>query len=348
MSFFRGLRRTNRVYNSPLEFTNDFTTLINPHTPNGFLLNAPTTRPIAGNAQVPGFMINNNFVPNAQINRLLRNNDVTGMRNLFNNLSNNQISGLSALRSADNIPDATLHSLQMRKESVRRAHPETAVRDAQGVDNALRQNPRLRSYLYGAGAITLVGVGAYLVINVADLIESIVAAINRTGGSWYHRGNNGGNSFENIESCVLRWRSCGMPLQDIQEQLCVLDPLDPNNVDPILNLQQAQNLCAGYNREKEGTVCRASDTNAPPDSLRFLDISSLEANQTIECIEPYDLADLIADLGLDGLLGDNGLLTQSSNSSLSVSNNFFTIILVIGGVLLLVFIGFIVFRMTAK
>ena len=60
------------------------------------------------------------------------------------------------------------------------------------------------------------------------------------------------------------------------------------------------------------------------------------------------MADLIADLGLDALLGENGLLTNSSNSSQSVSDNFLTILLIIGGIILLVFVMYVVFKMVNK
>ncbi|AAB39099.1 ORF18 ODV-E56 [Cydia pomonella granulovirus] len=348
MSFFRGLRRTNKVYNDPSGFITDHAQLIRNQTPAGFNLNNPTTMGLANGTYVPGYNINGAFISNTNVNTVLRNNDVVGMRQLFPDASNNQMNGLTNLRRADNIPDATLHGLQTRKNGVKTSHPETAVRDRVGVENALAQNPRLADYLRGAGYVTLFGVSVYLVINVADLVSSIVEALNRTGGSWYYRGNNGGDNFSNIDACVLRYRSCGMSLADIDEFVCELDPHDPNNVDPLLSFDEARNFCNGYSLAAEGSVCRGSDTNADPSTLQYLDISELEPNQTVQCVEPYDFGDLIGDLGLDWLLGENGFVTASSNSLTSVSNNFTTILLVIGGILLLTFIGFVIFKVVNR
>lgn len=346
-SFFSGLRRTNKVYPTSNAFLNDHTQFLRNQIPNGFNLNNPTSVSIPGGV-VPGYNINNSFVTNANVNAVLRNNDIIGMRQIFPEASNNQINGLNNLRRADNIPDSALHSLQTRKGNIKRSFPETAVRDRAGVENALTQNPRLGDYLRGAGYVTLFGVGVYLIINVADLVGSIVEALNRTGGSWYYRGNNGGDNFNNIEKCILRYRSCGMSLSDIQEFLCVLDPHDTNNVDPLMSIDEARTFCNGFNIEIEKSVCRGSDTNANPESLQYLDISQLDPNQTIQCVEPYDFGDLIGDLGLDWLLGDNGVITASSNSITSMSDNFFIILLVIGGILLLLFIGFIIFKVMSN
>ncbi|AKN80774.1 ODV-E56, per os infectivity factor 6 [Diatraea saccharalis granulovirus] len=344
-SFFSGLRRTNKVYPNTNSFLNDHTLFIRNRTPAGINLNNPVTTNIPGSTNVrPGFNINNSFVSNANINSMLRNNDITNIRQTFPSINNNQMNGLRNLRRADNIPDSTFHTLQTRKANVKRSNPETAVRDRSGVENALANNPRLANYLRGAGYVTLFGAGVYLIINVADLVGSIVEALNRTGGSWYFRGNNGAEGFDNIQACVLRYRSCGMPFADIQNDVCVLDPHDPNIVDPLMTIEEARTFCTGYNREREGTVCRGSDTNADPDSFQYLDISLLPTNQTIQCVEPYDFGDLIADLGLESLLGENGVLTASFDSSQSVTDNFFTIIIVIGGLLLLALIIFIIFK----
>ncbi|AAQ21614.1 odv-e56 [Cryptophlebia leucotreta granulovirus] len=348
MSFFRGLRRTNKVYNEPSSFINDHTLLIRNQTPSGFNLNNPTSIRLPDGTYAPGYNINGQFISNSNVNTTLRNNDVISMRNLFPDASNNQMNGLTNLRRADNIPDATLHSLNTRKTSIKDSHPETRVKNREGVENALSQNPRLADYLRGAGYTTLFGVSVYLVINVADLVGSIVEALNRTGGSWYYRGNNGGDNLNNIQACILRYRSCGMSFADISNFVCELDPHDPNNVDPLMNFNQARDFCNGYNFENEGSVCRGSDTNADPLSLQYLDISELEPNQTIQCVEPYDFGDLIGDLGLEWLLGDNGLITTSSNSLTSISDNFLTIVLVIGAVIFLIFIGYIIFKLVNK
>ncbi|AER41453.1 ODV-E56 [Epinotia aporema granulovirus] len=343
-SFFTGLRRTNKTYPNTNSFITDHNLFIRNTSPSGFNLNNPTTLTLPNGNVVPGYNINQSFVSNATLNSVLRNYDVTAMRQLFPGITNLQINGLRNLSRADNIPDALLDSIKLRKSNVKVSHPETAVRDRAGVNNALNQNPRLTKYLRDAGYVTLIGVGCYLVINVADLIGSIVDAINRTGGSWYYRGNNGADTTQDVQSCILRHRSCGMSFADIEEFVCALDPHDATNVDPLLNLSEAQNLCNNYSYEAEQSVCRASDTNADPLSLQYLDISELDPNQTIQCVEPYDFGDLIGDLGLDWLLGEEGAVTASSNSITSVSNNFVTIVLVIGGVLMLLFVGFIIFK----
>ncbi|UXX41821.1 pif-5 [Psilogramma increta granulovirus] len=347
-SFFSGLRRTNTVYPNANSFYIDHSLLINNRAPSGFNLNSPATISLPNGNVIPGYNINGAFVSNANVNAILRNNDVVGMRRLFTGVTNTQMSGLTNLRRVDNIPDSAIHTLQTRKTNVRQSHPELNVRDRTGVENALRQNPRLSEYLRGAGAITLIGVGVYLVINVADLVGSIVEALNRTGGSWYFRGHNGADNFTNIQSCILQYRTCGLPLSDIQQFVCQLDPLDLNNVDPLMSFDTARTFCNNYNAQIEQSVCRGSDTTANPESLQYLDISSLDPNQTIQCIEPYDLADLIADLGLDWLLGDDGLINSSSNSFNSLSDNIITILLVVGGIFVLVFIGFVVFKIVNK
>lgn len=301
-----------------------------------------------GDNVIPGYNIDGTFVPTSNLNSILRNNDVINMRNVFPNLSNSQTTGLNNMRRLNNIPDATIHNVQIRKENVKRTHPDLSVRDREGVERALARNPRLTEHLKDLGYITLTGVGVYLIINVADLVGSVMDALNRTGGSWYYRGRNAADAVEDIDGCVLRYRSCGVRFADIQNSVCILDPLDSTNVDPLLGFQDARSLCNGYNYEVERSVCRGSDTNADPNSPQYLDISTLPTNHTIQCLEPYDLGDLVADLGLDWLLGDEGVFTASSNSFRSVSDNFLIILVVIGGVVLLVFIGFVVLRNTAK
>lgn len=345
MSFFRNMRLTNKRYTNITGFTNDYNRLIRPTVPAGFNMGTPTGITLPGGNVQPGFNINNNFVPNAQVNRVMRNNDVPGIRNIFPSASNNNLRGLDVLRRTDNIPDAAVHRLTTQKARVKNSFPETHTRTRQGVDNALQQNPRLMTYLKGAGYITLIGVGVYLTINLADLVGSIVEALNRTGGSYLFVGNNGADDMDRIEACILRHRSCGMALDQIHEHAC-RDSHTNTYLDPILTTAQAGVLCNGYNAEREQTVCRASDANADPNSLQYFDIADLDANMTIQCVEPYDFADLIADLGLDNLLGENGLLTNLSGSLNSFSDNFMTILFVLGGIVLLVFIGFVILKVT--
>ncbi|AKR17488.1 ODV-E56 [Mocis latipes granulovirus] len=344
-SFYRGLRRTNRVYNTPNGFITDHTQLIKNNIPSGFnFLDNPTTINGPNNTFTPGYGTNaNNFTSNTTVNRVMRNNDIAGMQQIFPNATPDQLSSLGNLRQIDNVPDATLNSLAVKKKSVRANNPETATRTREGVDAALKKNPRLADHLMTAGKLGIAGATIYLVVNVADLIGSVVEAMNRTGGSWWYRGNNGANSFGTIEKCVLRARSCGMAWSDIMDEVCT-DPHIPNWRDPYLTDEEIATVCNNYNKEAEGTVCRASDPYADYGTLAYYDVSELGVNEIIQCIEPYDMADLIADLGLDGLLGPNGLFNQSSNSSMSVSNNLLTILLVVGGIILLVFVMFVVIK----
>lgn len=344
-SFYRGLRRTNRVYNAPSNFIADHTQLIKNNIPSGFgFLDNPTTISGPNNTHIPGYGTNaNNFTSNSTVNRVMRNNDIPGMQQIFPSANTNQLQTLGNLRQLDNIPDATLNSLTTKKNAVRANNPETATRTRNGVQGVLDRHPRLNQYLKTAGIVGISGATIYLVVNIADMVGSIVEAMNRTGGSWWYRGNNGATSFDTIEACVLRSRSCGMPFADIEEHVCS-DPHDPSWRDPYLTAEQLTTVCQNYNLAVEGTVCRASDPYAPVDSLAYYDVSELGVSQIIQCVEPYDMADLIADLGLDNLLGDNGILTNSSASSQSVSDNFLTILLIVGGVIVLLFVMFVVIK----
>ncbi|ABY47705.1 occlusion-derived virus envelope protein ODV-E56 [Helicoverpa armigera granulovirus] len=345
-SFYRGLRRTNRVYNAPSGFIADHTQLIKNNIPSGFnFLDNPTTISGPNNTHIPGYGTNNtNFTSNSTVNRVMRNNDVTGMQQLFPSATPGQINSLGNLRQLDNIPDATINSLAVKKTSVRTNNPETATKTRNGVQGVLDKHPRLNQYLKTAGIVGISGVSIYLIVNVADMVGSIVDAMNRTGGSWWYRGNNGATSFDNIERCVLRARSCGMPFADISDHVCT-DPHNPNWRDPYLTAEQLTTVCQGYSLANEETVCRASDPYADFGTAAYYDVSELGTNEIIQCVEPYDMADLIADLGLDNLLGDNGILTNSSASSQSVSDNFITILLIVGGVIVLLFVMFIVIKM---
>ncbi|ABY65732.1 occlusion-derived virus envelope protein 56 [Orgyia leucostigma nucleopolyhedrovirus] len=342
MSFFTSLRRVNKIYPNPNQFTNIDNINVITSTPPGFnnVLNAPTTVNLGNNRYMPGYNVGNNqFISTADINRVMRNNDVTGMRSIFTNANNNQLNSLGELRRVDNIPDANLHSAAVRKSAVKQNFPETATRTPQGVQTALNQNPNLNSHLSNlktAGVAVLLGSGAYLIFSAATLIQDIIAALNRVGGSYYIRGRNGGGEYD---ACLLAHRTCRIDNpSDPDINYCTFDPLLFDNTSAL------QQICTGYNYDVEQTVCRASDPNADPNSPQYVDISDLGTGQTITCIEPYDFADLIGDLGLDGLLGDDGILTQSSNVSKSGSDKLFTIIIVLGGLLLIFVIGFFMFK----
>lgn len=350
---FSSIRRTNRVYPNSVALATDHASLVLPNQVPGFNLSSSAAIPLGNGNYLPGYTINGNVVSNINVNVSLRSNDVTSIRNIFPDASAAQINNLSLLRRADNIPDPLISALDTRRKAVKRSHPETATKTPEGVDQALQRNPRLTEYLYDAvkitGVATIVGSLAYVVIQYGKVVESLVDAINKVGGAYLYTGNNGADSDDTIQKCILRYRSCGINYADLISSnnegigVCT-DPADATNVDPVFTLQQAQVLCNGYNLDVEQTVCRAADPTADPSSLRYYDPSTLGVNQTIECIEPYDLADLIADLGLDHLLGSEGVLASSSNASSSISNNLWTIVLVVGGVLLLIVVGYMMFK----
>ncbi|QWO71535.1 per os infectivity factor 5 [Orgyia pseudotsugata single capsid nuclopolyhedrovirus] len=342
MSFFTSLRRVNKLYPNPNQFTNlDNFNVIN-NTPPGFgqVFTSPTTLNLGNNRYMPGYNVGNNqFVSTADINRVMRNNDVAGMRTIFTNANNNQLNSLSQLRRVDNIPDANLHSAQTRKNAVKQNYPETNTRTPEGVQSALNQNPNLNSHLSNlktAGVAVLLGAGTYLIFSAATLVQDIIAALNRVGGSYYIQGRNGGSEYD---ACLLAHRTCRLDNPNNPDiNYCTFDPL-------LLNDQVAlQQICNGYDYDAEQSVCRASDPNADPNTLQYVDISDLNTGQTITCIEPYDFADLIGDLGLDGLLGEEGLIAQSSNISKSGSDKLFTILIILGALLILFVIGFFIFK----
>lgn len=66
------------------------------------------------------------------------------------------------------------------------------------------------------------------------------------------------------------------------------------------------------------------------------------------CIEFYLFGDLVGDLGLDWLLGDEGLVGKLFNVSDSVSGKLMFIILLIGVVLFLGLIFYFIYRYMMK
>ncbi|AVA31104.1 pif5 [Oxyplax ochracea nucleopolyhedrovirus] len=344
MSFFTNLRRVNKVYPNNTDFLTDNVRLLS-STPAGFtnVLSAPSVRNIGANRFVPGYNLSNNrFVSTSDINRITRNNDVSGIRNVFQGISDPQINSLGQLRRVDNVPDFNYHSKQTRSTAIKQNFPETNVRTNEGVNRALQQNPRLHTYMQSlkvGGVGILLGTGGYLLFSAATLIQDIINAINNTGGSYYIRGQNGGDE---AEACLLLHRTCRQDpnMDQSQVTICPFDPLIFDNVLP--------NICQGFNYEIEKTVCRASDPNADPDSLQYVDISELPPGQTLMCIEPYDFGDLIGDLGLDWLLGDEGLVEKSSNVSDSVSGKLMPLILLIGALLLLGLLFYFIYRYFLK
>ncbi|QDL56935.1 ODV-E56 [Dione juno nucleopolyhedrovirus] len=344
-TFFSNLRRVNKVYPNQASFVTDNAQLLTT-TPAGFtnVLNAPSTRNLGNGRYEPGYSLSNNqFVSAGDINRITRSNDVPRIRNVFKGINDSQIDSLNRLRRADNVPDANMHVKRTRADAVKQNFPETNVRSADGVDNALRQNPRLNTYLQNAktaGVVTLLAGGAYLTFSAATLVQDIVNALNNTGGSYYVRGSDAG---ETADACLLLHRTCqrdpNMNTSDVS--ICARDPL-------ISDTAQLQAICNGFNYEQEQSVCRQSDPAADPNSPQFVDISDLLPGQTIMCIEPYNLGDLIGDLGLDHLLGEEGLIGKSSNSSGSIGNKLMPIIWLIGTILFLGLIIYLIYKFIFK
>ncbi|QEI03417.1 ODV-E56 [Spodoptera cosmioides nucleopolyhedrovirus] len=340
---YRALRNVNRTYpsNNPGLFATQNASVIN-NSPPGFrnVLENPRTIDIGNNQLRPGYNLpNNQMISTAEMNSIMRNNDSAGMRRVFgNNISNNDYNGLTQLRRADNVPDANMHSRQLRRDAVKNNNPSTRTRTEAGIENSLNQNPNLNNHLQGlknAGAAVLLGAGAYLVFQYASLIQDIREALRRTGGSYHTTGISGGDE---LHTCLLMHRTCLKPdLVDSNVIVCQNDPL-------IADSSELNRICQGFDYEEEGTVCRASNPNAYEFSPQYVDISDLSVDQMIHCIEPYDFGDLIADLGLDGLLGENGLFTKSSNKSKSVSDSLLPAILMIGAIILIVVIGYFIFR----
>ncbi|AGA16295.1 odv-e56 protein [Thysanoplusia orichalcea nucleopolyhedrovirus] len=347
MSFFTNLRRVNKVYSNQADFLIDNARLLT-STPNGFtnVIRAPSTRNIAGTNRVEAgdVLSNNQFVSTSDINRITRNNDVPNIRGVFQGISDPQINSLGQLRRVDNVPDFNYHTKQTRSNAVKQNFPETNVRTPDGVQNALQQNPRLHTYMQSlkvGGVGILLATGGYFLFSAATLVQDIINAINNTGGSYYVKGKDAG---DNADACLLLQRTCRQDpnLNQSDVSICSFDPLLPNNPPELIN------ICQGFNYEQEKTVCRASDPSANPNSLQYVDISDLPVGQTLMCIEPYSFGDLIGDLNLDWLLGEEGLVGKSSNVSDSVSDKFMPIILLIGTVLFLGLIFYFIYRYMIK
>jgi hypothetical protein len=345
-NIFRPLRRVNRTYtpNNINSFYTENLNIVN-SSPGGFrsVLNNPRNIDVGSNRVVAGYNVgNNNFVSTADMNRIMRNNDPTDMRRVFgNNISNNDTTGLTRMRQSENIPDARLHSTQLKKDAVKSSNPSTITNTPEGVQNVLNNNPRLSNHLQNLKTIAytgLVGVGVYLTFSAATLVQDIIAAINRTGGSYYVVGENAGDA---ATMCLLRHRTCraGHIGADVEE--CVRDPL-------IQDANELNAICANFDYDAEGSVCRRSDPNADVNSYQYVDISELTPDQTLICIEPYNLGDLIGDLGLDHLLGEEGLINKSSNKSKSISDSLLPALLMIGAIILIVLIGYFIFKRLGK
>ncbi|AAZ38172.1 ODV-E56 [Agrotis segetum nucleopolyhedrovirus A] len=339
-NFFRPLRNVNKTYLNPSTFVADNNTIFS-ISPNGFrgVFNNPTTVNIGNNRFRPGYNLgNNNFVSAAEMNSVMRTNDTVGLRRIFGNTpTQNDYTGLNRYRRSANVPDANMHSKQLRRDAVKNNNPSTRTKTPEGVENSLSANPRLDAYLNNlktAGYVGLLGVGVYLTFSAATLVQDIIAAINRTGGSYHTRGISGGDE---VSVCLLRFRTCRLPEIDSNVTVCVNDPLLPNG-------PELENICNNFDYETEQSVCRRSDPNANEDTPQYLDISNLGEDQMISCIEPYDFGDLVADLGLDNLLGEDGIINKSSNKSKSISDSLMPAILMIGFFIFVVLIGYFIFK----
>ncbi|WBB27169.1 ODV-E56 [Mythimna sequax nucleopolyhedrovirus] len=341
-NIFRPLRRVNKVYtpNNVNTFLTENANVVS-NSPGGFqsILNNPRTVNVGNNNVVAGYNLgNNNFISTADMNRVMRNNDSSQIRNVFgNNVTDTDLTGLTRMRQSENIPDARFNSAQIRKDGVNNSYPSTNTTTPEGVQTALNQHPGLNRHLSNlktAGHLGLIGVGVYLTFSAATLVQDIIEAINRTGGSYYVVGENGGDA---ATTCLLRSRTCQSSHIVDDVQICPRDPL-------ITDQTQLNAICHGFNYEVEKTVCRASNPSADVNTPQYVDISELLPHQTIMCIEPYNFGDLIGDLGLENLLGNEGLITNSSNKSKSISENLLPIILIIGAILLVVFIGYYMFK----
>lgn len=334
---FRRLRPSDRVFSTAANATSNASSLRGTFPAFDNVFNHPSSTSLGGGRYRPSFNSPGNPSVN-RINRAMRTNNAGDMRSIFNATDAN-IDSVGALRRSQNVPDARISAVQTRQSALRDSHPSLNTRSRDGVERALNNNPRFRDYLVGAGVITMTGVGVVLVLRGVDLINEIIEALNRTGGSHFHRGLDGG---DRLESCVLRFRTCGIDPSEIpSEEVC------QNFLDPLIDDEvELRAICSGYNLEREGTVCRASDAAADVDSPQYVDLSDLAVDQTITCIEPYSLGDLIGDLGLDWLLGEDSALGKSSNKSSSASENLFNIILILGVIIVAGVLIYFIFRAT--
>ncbi|AXU41463.1 PIF-5 [Alphabaculovirus altermyunipunctae] len=342
MSLFRGLRRVNKTYPNNSSFISDNAALVASQTPPGFqsVINAPSSRPIAGTTEViPGYNLpNNRFASTAEVNTTMRSGNNAEIRDIFGNVSDSQISGLTPIRRSDNLPDPVVKNRNERKRNVRNRHPRSKARTPAEVNDFLNSQPRLKNHLEtlkSGGTLVLMGAGIVLTFAAVNLVQDIIQALNTTGGSYHYIGSSNG---EEVSQCWLQYRSCGINVGDVPIELrCNSDPLS-NDVEVL------RAICNNYNAEQEKTVCRQSDPNADPASNQYVDISGMPVNHTLFCVEPYDMADLIGDLGLDWLLNEEGVAAKLKGSSKSIGEALLPLIIAIGIILFVVFIGFMIFK----
>ncbi|AAR28781.1 odv-e56 [Leucania separata nucleopolyhedrovirus] len=342
MSLFRGLRRVNKTYPNQSSFISDNINLVANQTPPGFqsVINAPSSRPIPGTNQVtPGYDLpNNRFVSTAEVNTTMRSGNSREVRDVFGNVSDSQIGGLDPIRRYDNLPDPSIRRQADVKDNIRDTHPKSRARTPEDVDDFLKSQPRLTNHLQTlktGGTLVLIGAGVVLTFNAVSLVQDVMNALNTTGGSFHYRGSNNGDE---IEQCWLQYRSCGVNIVDVPVNMrCATDPL-------LNDVEQLRAICHNYNYEAEKTVCRQSDPNADPTTPQYVDISELVVNHTLLCVEPYDMADLIGDLGLDWLLNEDGFAAKLKGSSKSIGEALLPLIIAIGVILFIVFIGFVIFK----
>jgi hypothetical protein len=295
-------------------------------TPNVFSLSN-------GLDDIPTYIINGRNFDVGQVNAALRNNDITKIREIFNTAPLDLPQQINVLRGP-RMPDPYVFNLKTRQVNINYARPELNTRSYAGVQSAMNSHPRLLQYLKGLGVATLVGVGVMLVLRGIDVISDILEAMSRTGGSYLFDTDT--NNV--LQGCILRFRSCGMDIQSIDQGLFCQGFDDPLITD-IGDLTQ---MCVGYNYDVEQTVCRYSDPYADPESPQWLDISLLHPDQMIACVEPYTFGDLLEDLGLGSLLGPD---SKMKNLSGKLSEGFKWILQIVIWVVIIIVVIVVIYML---
>ncbi|AAQ96415.1 occlusion-derived virus envelope protein 56 [Neodiprion sertifer nucleopolyhedrovirus] len=327
---FSGLRKTAKIYDNTADLLVDNTSLVVGKFSNfDAVFSLPSAKSIS-----KGYVIDYaTFIGNVDtfsINKILRQADDVNIETLFN-ATDTDIAGLNVLRKAANVPDNTIYVAEVKRINLKSLYPSLDVKTYDGIASGLNNNPKLYSYLKGLGVATLAGGAVVLVLLGIDLVQDIIDALNRTGGSYFTYGE-----ADNVESCYLRYRSCGVDQSSVDTTTYCQNFLDPILEDDVTALTA---ICDGYDIDTEISVCRQSDPYADPDSEQWVDVSELAENQTLSCVEPYTFSDLISDLGLDWLLGDDSILgnsfTSGSDSISSLSSYIgyiaiFAIIIIVG------------------
>ncbi|ABC74890.1 occlusion derived virus envelope protein 56 [Neodiprion abietis nucleopolyhedrovirus] len=302
---FSGLRKTNKIYSTAADVIVDNTAkVVGTFSTFDSVFSLSSAKTIN-----KGFVTNYStyvgLVDTFSVNKVLRQADEVNIKALFN-ATDTDLSGLSVLRTASGIPDNTLYIAELKRLNLKTLNPSLDVKTYNGVSQALTKNPKLSTYLKSLGYTTLAVGTVVLILTGVDLVQDIIDALNRTGGSFYSVG-----SGDEVETCYLKYRSCGVDQTTIDTSLYCANFLDPIYGDDVETLET---ICDGYDIDTEISVCRQSDPYADPDSEQWVDISDLAENQTLSCVEPYTFSDLISDLGLDWLIGEDSIWSGSTTS----------------------------------